>query len=361
MKRHPPSGRPIPATVFQRRDESDSPRWSATTPRYFDSGTSALAIAIRESLAATPSATKEVVLPAYACPNLAAAAAFAGARHRFVDFEAGGSTPAFAGDNDIDVAVDFCGVPSSRIGPATIHDMAQSHAPFLAGWSPRAKRTVVSFGRAKPVSLTLGGALLGEIGSAETASQDVPAASIQRRARIYNLSLDPRMFGVLARLPFLGIGSTQYQPLTDVRALAGDFPQLAAAAVREFRNQADRALEGTRRAMRFATEAGLALPFDAGRLLADLPLWRFPVLLGDEAEADAFANAAASLGVSRLYRRTMPEFLGVDAKEAKERWPHAWRLSRTLVTLPTHGRLDEADWQRLGRILRENKNKRIAS
>jgi hypothetical protein len=358
MKRHPPSGRPIDARVFQSGDAAA--RWSPVTTRYYDSGTSALAIALREALAADAAASKDVVLPAYACPNLAAAAAFAGARHRFVDFEPGGSTPAVDATAGIDIAVDFCGVPSARIGPATIHDMAQSHAPFLADWTPRARRTVVSFGRAKPVSLTMGGALLGDAGSASASAQAVAAASLQRRAWIYNLSLDPRMFGVLARMPFLGIGATRYEPLADARVLEGDFPTLATAAVQEFRRNSREAFEGTRRALQFATDAGLAVPFDTGRLPAGLPLWRMPVLLEDETQADAFAAAAASMGVSRLYRRTMPEFLGVDANEAKERWPHAWQLSRTLVTLPTHGRLDEASWQRLGRLLKENKNKRSA-
>jgi hypothetical protein len=364
MMRHSPAGRRIQAGVFKPQANYDSAnRWSPVAARYFDSGTSALAVAIGEALATRANVkSAEVLLPAYACPNLVAAAVFAGARHRFVDFHAGGSSPSSddlrssAAADHLSVVVDFCGVPTAAAPlPGLIQDMAQSYAPFLARWTPLSGRTVVSFGRAKPVSLTLGGALLGDPGTMPAAPDEVRSSSLQRRARIYNLSLDPRVFGVLARLPFLGIGDTRYQPLPAVRALAGDFPALADAAVREFRLQQATAVEGTRRALRFAAEQGLTLPFDLGRLPADLPLWRVPVLFDEASGAEAFANAAAPYGVSRLYRKTLPEFLGVDAETARRQWPNAWHLSRTLVTLPTHGRLAEADWTRLGRLLESKK------
>jgi len=364
MMRHSPAGRRIQAGVFQPPASHDNAsRWSPVAARYFDSGTSALSVGIAEALASRgKSGPAEVLLPAYACPNLVAAAVHAGASHRFVDFRAGGSAPsaddlsANLAAGHISVIVDFCGVPAiSGSSGDLIHDMAQSHAPFLAGWTPLARRTVVSFGRAKPVSLTLGGALLGDSGAAPVTPDEVKSASIQHRARIYNLSLDPRVFGVLARLPFLGIGDTRYQPLSGVRALAGDYPALVAAAVREFRLQQAAAVEGTRSALRFATEQGLTLPFDVNLLPADLPLWRLPVLLDDAAQAEAFANAAAAFGVSRLYRKTLPEFLGVDSETARSRWPNAWHLSRTLVTLPTHGRLGDADWAQLRRPLGNKK------
>lgn len=351
MMRHAPAGRRIAADVWTR---ADAPRWSPVRTRYFDSATAALAVAIEEELGGS-SDERVVRLPAYACPNLVAATVHAGARPLFVDFLPGGALPTLTEmigpGAGVAVAVDFCGVPTpAGSGPRSagrlVHDLAQSFAPFMPGWQPLTSRSVVSFGRAKPVSLTRGGALLG--GEAPARARDaVEPGGFALRARAYNLSLNPLAFGVLARLPFLGIGATVYHELDEVRAFGEAFAARADAAVRSFRATRDAISEGTRRALDFARGAAFSLPFDVAGLPPGLPLWRLPVTLADAAAARHFAERGARFGVSRLYQKTLPEILGTSSEEARQRWPHAWQLSRTLVTLPTHGRLDDDDWGRL--------------
>jgi dTDP-4-amino-4,6-dideoxygalactose transaminase len=359
MRRHAPCGWPIDIGMFAQPSGSTSV-WQGGDARYFDSATSALAVAIGAARGArVPSAEPcEVLLPAYGCPNLVAAAEFAGARQRFVDFAVGTATPvevAVPADGAaMQVVVDFCGVPAqlrdangaARAG--VIHDLAQSYQPFLRRWTQSAPLTVVSFGRAKPLSLTLGGALLGAGGPA--AAQPVTRGAPRVRARLYNLSMQPRVFALLARLPFLGIGMTRFRPLQAVREFDAQFGRWVGAAIAEFQRRQQTVLAGTRRALEFAAECGLSMPFEPTRLPADLPLWRLPVCFEHAEAAEQFARAGAGVGVSRLYRRTLPELVGVGAGEARERWPNAWRLSRTLVTLPTHGRLAESDWQMLKRL-----------
>jgi hypothetical protein len=372
VTRHAPAGRRIANGVFERDSRAPGIHpWCSVPAKYFDSGTSALAVAIGEARAAHPRRDAPVWLPAYACPNLVSAARYVGAAHDFLDFAEGGSAPPVRNvletlDHAVAVAVDFCGIPSfapesrgdADSGSALVHDLAQSYRPFVPGWSPVSRRNVVSFGRAKPVSLTLGGALLGDTADAGHPVSQVGFADIRLRSRIYNLSLDRRAFGVLARLPFLGIGVTRVETLSGVRALDGDFAALVSSAVGVFRKELANTIEGTRRALSFATQAGLALPFDPASLPADLPLWRMPVLFDEPEQASRFAHAAVGFGVSRLYQKTLPEYFGVDSQVARERWPNAWRLSRLLVTLPTHGRLTERDWQRLERFVGEVRGSR---
>jgi dTDP-4-amino-4,6-dideoxygalactose transaminase len=365
MKRHAPAGRPIVSAIFERASRSPAVEWCDADARYFDSATSALAVAVREyQEAGTIVAKPRVLLPAYACPNLIAAVLFGGGIPEFVDFAPGGSTTSRASlqvdAGDIAVLVDFCGVPAhagSLSGNATgqpaalIHDLAQSYLPFTNGWNPIASRTVVSFGRAKPVSLTQGGALLtrGVPFVRDPAAED--ASRIRSRSRVYNISLNSIAFGVLSRLPFLGIGTTELRPVDTIRALDTSFEALATSAIQQYRLEQDAIYEGTARALQFVAEHDLQLPFDPEVLPANLPLWRVPVLLKSEEAADNFSRRAKRFGVSRLYRRTLPEFTQVSADEARTRWPNAWKLSRTLVTLPTHGRLGATEWERLASLL----------
>jgi hypothetical protein len=56
-------------------------------------------------------------------------------------------------------------------------------------------------------------------------------------------------------------------------------------------------------------------------------------------------------GVSRLYQRTLAQFVQPDIDPRA--WPGAAMLADRLITLPTHGRLGEAQLRSLQALLRE--------
>jgi dTDP-4-amino-4,6-dideoxygalactose transaminase len=100
-----------------------------------------------------------------------------------------------------------------------------------------------------------------------------------------------------------------------------------------------------------ATAAGFQVPIETDTIAGLRALWRLPVLHESERQAEEFARDAASLGVSRLYGASQPEFTGTDSQRAREQWPVAWSFARRLTTLPTHGRLSGAQMVKLRRLL----------
>lgn len=310
-----------------------------------------------------------VLLPAYGCPNLLAAVLAAEAKPEFVDIDAdtlsmdasGLQTEIRRGECLI-IWVDMFGVPTAEgVEPALrdrlIHDLAQSYAPYLPGWRAVASHTVVSFGRAKPLSLTEGGALLtAPVPNAGLATNAPPESlSFQRwakltlRAAIYNQCLGRLSYGLLRALP-TGVGGTQFTPLDRIRALGEDTGRVAFELWRELEKRIVEVEACTRDLCELVERAGLPL-HPLVRQGAARCLWRVPVRHRSASEAEFFANAAAPLGVSRLYGRSLPEFCGVSEAEARERWPKAWSFARQLTTLPTHGRLSDAQIRQLGTLL----------
>lgn len=334
---------------------------------YFDSGTSALAEAVRQGIARQSPEPLRVLLPAYGCPNLLAAVLAAGAKPEFVDIDP--QSLSFCAqalqrpprpEHTLVLWVDMFGISTAeRAAPELrqrmIHDLAQSYAPYLPGWQPMANRSVVSFGRAKPLSMTEGGALLTPAvspASADAAPCSAGHGSLARlsvRAAVYNLCLGRLPYGILRSLP-VGVGTTHFTPLDRIRPLGTETGRVVLELWRDLARRIADVESSTQAMCEVVDGAGMPLhPLVAQRAVK--ALWRVPVLHASGAAADFFADAAASLGVSRLYGRSLPELSGTSPEEARERWPKAWSLARRLTTLPTHGRLGASQRARLRMLL----------
>jgi len=369
-----PAGQAIPLRALWRATQlaAELP-WSACTARYFDSGTSALAAAIRAARRSLlPGVTNvRVLLPAYACPNLHAAALAAGAQPEYLDLEPGQLAPADAtllahlrrGDS-LAICVDMFGAPVNRrllvdadasVRPRVIHDLAQSFAPYLPGWQPEFPHTVVSFGRAKPMSLTRGGALLTPspppVDRVALAVGKLDAIRLMLRSSIYNACLHPIAYGLLRTLPATGVGSTRFAPLGRIHELGPEFARLVCERWRALKSELGRLQAATKEMHALAIAEGLQVPIEADTITGLRALWRLPVLHETARQAEEFARDAASLGVSRLYGASQPEFTGTESERAREQWTVAWSFARRLTTLPTHGRLSAAQMGKLRRLL----------
>jgi hypothetical protein len=363
--RHAPAGRAVPVRAlgaFGLRDLGGL--WPGTEVCLLESGTAALALALRHVLAAVPPGMeKRVAVPAYACPNLVAATLWAEAKPVYYDLsrnlapEPTEIAKWLADEGTVVVHVDAFGADAGPADhPRLIRDLAQSFAPYERDWRPSARHTIVSTGRAKPMSLTRGGALLTcaqSVDASVTAEAAISKAQLLLRAAVYGVSLRPAVLGALSSIPQLGIGSTEFSPLVDVQRMPGVWSGVFAAAVDAGREKFNTYRDETNRMLELAHDAGVSIPDIVSPSANRLPLLRVPVLCPTPDSAAALASKAWHLGVSRLYGRVLPVIMGDETPEtAARQWPGAVWVADRLITLATHGRLSRRERVELGALLR---------
>lgn len=339
---------------------------SGFTAVWLNSGTAALAAALIAALACRPG-RRDVLLPAYACPDLIAAALFAGARPVLVD--CGADDPAFDPDAleracservAAVVAVNFLGIAerlpdlaarAARCGALLIEDCAQwwPEAPPAA---PVAAR-VVSFGRGKPVNLLGGGALLlaegSELAQAVRAPEHTMPALGTLKRRVFAALLHPLPYGVLSRVPGLGLGETRYHALDAIMAMDRVRRELAPTNVGAWLARPRWREARIAELLDGCTGVELLprrLAARAGRLL------RYPLLFDDRTRRDAALRGLRDLGASAFYDVALPQVSGVDAVLTSfPPVPGAARFAQRLLTLPLHDRVSERHLRQMAEVV----------
>jgi dTDP-4-amino-4,6-dideoxygalactose transaminase len=380
-RRLPPAGRPVHVAAASRaRSEGTA---SAEVLRFlaetlgvtrvglYASGREATRVALG-ALAARTSRT-EAILPAYTCWSLASAVVAAGLRVRLVDVDGRGwidreALAALPLERAVCVVVsNLFGVPepiepwaraAAQAGCAVVDDAAQSfgadgpEGPIGA----RGALGILSFARGKPLQALGGGAAVWRDPQLELPS--APGRPLRRgrallRGLAWNLSLSSRVFPVVARLPFLGVGETRFDPGFRRGGIGGEDVVRCAAALPRFRDESRRRLEiaeGFARDLRART--GL-------RPLLAPPGWRgvhprLAVLARDSATRNAALAALEELGAgaSGLYPASLDACSELRPHlAAPAACPGARALAERVLTLPTHGRLAGDHWQRALRAL----------
>lgn len=350
-----------------------------------NSGTAALGLALLAARLRRPEiAAPEVVLPGYGCPDLVAAARFAGVRAVLADI--GTADPGYDldslrqvlnGNTVTVVAVNFLGI-AERLADLRALLQQLPHVALIeddAQWLPEpgsgsewgAESTLtpllqgdavcLSFGRGKPVSLLGGGMLLlrddcfaaaapdGAIGPAQ------PGRLFAAKVRLYNLLSHPRLYAAINRNPLLHLGKTVFKPLVAATALDAKRQAL-------LRTNIERYLARPRHAAAWL-HAGLPRERDLPAQLAERSarLLRYPVLCRDRVERDVLLERLrkAGLGATALYQRVMPEVEGVDDQvDVRVALDGARLFADRLLTLPVHGGVTEKDVDRMLEILGKN-------
>jgi dTDP-4-amino-4,6-dideoxygalactose transaminase len=353
------------ATVSRRIAD----QFAASAVALTDSGTSALALALRLAAARRPG--RPVLLPAWGCYDLATASDAADLPVAFYDLDPVTLGPSWESlgralllEPAAAVAAHFYGVPvdwprfarlTSAAGAVPIEDAAQGAGGSASGrpLGGSGDLAVLSFGRGKGVTGGKGGALLAH---GETWLSAL--ASLGLRGRLGTLRdlvvlvaqwllTRPRLYGLPAGLPWLGLGQTVYNqphPAEGLTALAAGVltvtMRLAPAEAAARRRHAEILLRGLER-----VPCGLVTPppdTQAGWL-------RMPVRLTSRDNSGVNADPLArSLGIYQGYPMVLGDLPGFGRRvvAADEPVPGARELARTLVTLPTHGALTESDLER---------------
>ena len=335
----------------------------------YASGREALRVALAHL--ARRSGRLEVVVPAYTCFSIPAAAVAAGLRVRLVDV-----TP--SGQIDLEslrrtplenvaalVVSNLFGVPepiepvlelSRAAGSAVVDDAAQSlGAQSTEGRTgARGQVGLLSFGRGKPLS-ALGGGALAWAGANDEIPGPPPAAARRlvgiARALAFDLALQPALFARLASVPALGIGETPFEPAFRRGEIDGASLSLAAALVPGLdaacRDRADRAEQI---GVRLSGETKFAPLLVGEGATGSYP--RLGLVAPHASAREAAVEALAPLGAARSYPTPLdqiealrPNLVGDPALAgAKE-------FAARVFTLPTHRGVRKRDAQSVIRVL----------
>jgi dTDP-4-amino-4,6-dideoxygalactose transaminase len=336
-----------------------------------DSGTSALALALRAAVRERPGA---VALPAYGCYDIATAADAAEVRFALYDIEPATLGPdldslrsaLMTGARTIVVAYLY-GIPidpapigslAHEFGAVMVEDAAQAAGTRIGGRpaGSHGRYGVLSFGRGKGVTGGRGGALLVNTPDAleplakprealrggRGSAGDVAVLAAQ-----WALGRAP-VYGALTALPFLGLGETIYRPPHE----PGGMTRFAAGVLLRTRSEAEREAEIRRRTARRLSahvERGSALRTPAVPFASEAGFLRLPVAAAPEALRVARSADARRLGVWPGYPRALADLDGFCARrmDPGRAISGSRSLAQCMLTLPTHSRLRERELGRL--------------
>jgi len=335
-----------------------------------DSGTGALTLGIRACLGRFPGAS--VALPAYGCYDLATAADGARVPVVLYDVEPEALSPeiaslrrALAAGARTVVLVHLYGVP---VDPGPMRDAMHATGALLiedaaqgagAEWQGRplgsfGDLTVLSFGRGKGCTAGRGGALLAR--GADAAAEIAAASARTEPARrgltdLVPLAAQwllgrPSLYAVPSSLPFLQLGETVYRDPGAVRPMSDVAVSTLTTTLALSEQEANVRLAN---AARLLERPGRDLTPVAVPSGAKPGYLRLPFLAAPAVRARAGSSAARALGIMPGYPRALCDLPGFAERVVNrgDAFPGARALAERLITLPTHGLLDEADLSRL--------------
>ena len=221
-----------------------------------------------------------------------------------------------------------------------------------------------SLGRGKALSAGEGGLIVTdteEIAAAiRSEVEALPAPSMTHNAHLllqvlaYAVFLRPRLYWIPNSLPFLGLGTTEFEP----NFAASRLPLLPRALVAELLDKLAeinrvRVRHAERLAQAFAEHPDFSLPKPAS---GSEPIYvRFPVIARNASiRSCALARLrAAGIGASAFYPTAICDIPAISRYMASDQFhrPRAEEMARRLLTLPTHPFVSRRDLDRMIQIL----------
>jgi dTDP-4-amino-4,6-dideoxygalactose transaminase len=374
----PPVGNPVLLRGTNQPQPTPESFFSPYQPRFYASGTAALAAAIIAATRLKPAQHSEVILPAYSCPDLVSAVVYAGVKPVLVDLEPGRPWMDLAQlQNAVNpqtvavVAVDLFGIPerlaqlrpvAEKAGTLLIEDSAQAFPGVREEMSWYGDLVVLSFGRGKPVSLLGGGAvlvrepaMLEHLPQCNQQQDDGGDALFKLKAALYNRMILPWLYWLPQALPFLHLGETRYHPLSEIGCMDAGRLALLPANIADYRNgamQAQAALTGMLGELDPASFGVTDLPRVCG-VSPDRQLLRYPLLVDTERRSRLYDELhKRGLGPSLMYPTALPDIDGLETLLAEQGpFPDAEAFAAGIITLPLHRRVTNRDIKRMHKVI----------
>ena len=357
-----------------RRLREEAGRYFGATEVFpVSSGKAALVLILRALKRLAPGRHK-VVIPAYTCFSVPSAIRKAGLTVAVCDLAQGTldfdydrlqgmvdsetlcvvATHLFGFPADVDRAREAC-----RSGNAyLVEDAAQAMGGMRDGKKLGALGDAgfYSLGRGKSLtcgdggivvtsSETIGSALAAEYGRIGTPSFADQAMTLLK-VILTDLLQHPAAYWFPSGLKFLRLGETVFLPDFPVKRMGG----VEAGILTGFASRLEEMNRTRSENVRFYN--GLTGQGDPGA--SPLPCPRFPLLAADEEARDRLYEGSRreGLGFGRMYPHPVHEIAEIRTSYAGgDSFPVADTVARTLITLPTHRFVNDADRARIGRLL----------
>jgi dTDP-4-amino-4,6-dideoxygalactose transaminase len=362
------------ARSLRAREEEIRRRFGVEHVFLVSSGTAALTLTLTALKSCSP--RTGVVIPAYTCFSVAAAVVKAGLRPVLCDidpttfdFDHAQLERTLKADTLCVVAHHLFGIPSDveRVralclprGVAVVEDAAQAMGAEVDGrpLGTLGDVGIFSLGRGKNVTCGSGGIIVTRCARTAAAIAwyyrrlPAPGAAdvLQELLRLVFMTafIRPRLYWLPTALPFLQLGQTIYPRQIAVTRLSG----MQAGLLRGWQTRLARA-NRTRSETATDLSRRLRLPLPHG----PRPYLRLPVLAATPAERERiYARAQArGLGVSLAYPTPINEIPDIRAAFNGARFPAARRVADSLLTLPTHHWLSEADKRAIVEVCQESR------
>ncbi|MGI9293788.1 MAG: DegT/DnrJ/EryC1/StrS family aminotransferase [Pseudomonadales bacterium] len=371
----PPVGEPI---LFH----GESPPLEKLFPQGYgyqllNSGTAALAMALAIAAGRSGRSHGEVILPAYGCPDLIAAADFVGLEPVLVDIQGENSRynldrlDAAIGENTVAiVAVNFLGIHENLAALRSLVEhraitLIEDNAQFFPICSSDEQMTgdliVLSFGRGKPISQVGGGALLANADFIEdldlyTARLGYERQSKSRwrlKARLFNLVLQPALYRLMKLLPFLHIGETKYHQLEAALRMDTWRHYYLAMNIRHYQKR-QRDLQRTLAKLLKSCPGGIVDLPNATACSTNV-LLRYPLLCDTQQRRDRLYQYLLDegIGASLMYQKPLAQIEGVP-HQFSQGYPGADSFAARVLTLPLTSYVTETHVEAIASGLRQS-------
>lgn len=358
----PPVGHPVRLKDSLGDESLLQDVFSPYSPRFFDSGTAALAASILAAVSIKGTSEPEVILPAYGCPDLVSAVVYAGAKPVLVDLDVDRpwmdieqASAHITAHTVAIIAASLCGIPerlgvlrqiTEQAGVLLIEDSAQLFPGSIAEANWQGDMVIISFGRGKPVSLLGGGAVLfrDERFGRLLPDHPISAAGMRQRrvyqvkALLYNQLISPRSYWILAWFPFLHLGETRYHSLHGIGPLDSTRRNLLNANIARYLEQKPHIQTTISGMIDSLADPGIINLPVACQLPAQQRLLRYPLLIDATRRNRVHGRLIEmGLGASIMYPAILPTIPGLETLLAGQGpFPVAEQFAARLLTLPTH-------------------------
>ncbi len=373
-----PAGNPV---IFGFAKKA-RPAFDGYTPVWLNSGTAALALAIELAKQKKRVEKPEIIIPAYACPDLVSACEYAGVRCRLCDLDQNNTAyslqflRSIINENTIGIiAINFLGIEERLVELSKLAN--ENQITFIednAQWFPELNHqksltgdiVCLSFGRGKPVSLLGGGAAIVNdellqnpkiksiIAQHESNGTGNNSLTYILKCLAYNAIINPALYSLINYVPGLTIGKTIYKPLESINTLDNLKARFLSLNIDSYIHSEPTAQLYLQTRLDDISDDIINLP--TKYLDRTKRLLRYPILTEDRITRDSLLNELTryGLGATKLYGTILPSIPGTKKHILnQDDFPNATDFADRLITLPVHSHVQRKHLNKIETLIKQ--------